>query len=187
MSHISPSSWHLPQWRWTSRLQSSLELEKVWHRVLIWSWIRRHSPEGMWPTSVGLTRDACSLGPASLLTESSVMSDTCVCRLHLQSNVLYLYICFIQKHLLCYFSVHDKHEQSFLKQITSPLKEPSENICTGTSGNGRKFSISAWRAMNVFQVLQRDEQRIESCNLQTLTEFMESSSKWFSLPKSSPK
>lgn len=35
--------------------------------------------------------------------------------------------------------------------------------------------------MDVFQVLQRDEQSTESCNLQTLTEFMESSSKWFSL------
>lgn len=47
--------------------------------------------------------------------------------------------------------------------------------------------LSAWRAMNVFQVLQRDEQSIEPCNLQTLTEFMESSSKWFSLPMSSSK
>lgn len=35
-----------------------------------------------------------------------------------------------------------KHERSFHRQITFPLKASSENICTGTSGNGRKFGIS---------------------------------------------
>ena len=34
------------------------------------------------------------------------------------------------------------HKHSFLKQITFPLKDASENICAGTSGNGRKFGIS---------------------------------------------
>lgn len=60
------------------------------------------------------------------------------------------------------------------------LNDSTENICRETSDGGWIWHLGTWRAMNVFQVLQRDEQRIEPCNLQTTTKFM-FSSKWFSL------
>lgn len=52
-----------------------------------------------------------------------------------------------------------KHKHSFLKQINFPLKDSSENICTGTSGNGRKFSISQhdvqWMFFKYFRGMSR--------------------------------
>lgn len=76
-------------------------------------------------------------------------------------------------------------EHGFRKQITFPLKDTSRNICMGTHVKGRKFGICQRDVQCVFQALQRDEQTFEPWNLRVLREFMESRSKWFSLPMSS--
>lgn len=51
------------------------------------------------------------------------------------------------------------HEHSFRKQITILLKDSSENICMGTSGNGRKFGISQrdvqWMFFKYFRGMSR--------------------------------
>lgn len=48
---------------------------------------------------------------------------------------------------------------AFCRQITFPLKDSSENICTGTSGNGRKFGISQrdvqWMFFKYFRGMSR--------------------------------
>lgn len=83
---------------------------------------------------------------------------------------------------------HGKHERSFRKQITFPLKDSSENICTGTSGNGRKFGISQRDVHWVFFKYFRGMSRVSSpATSKPPTEFMESSGKWFSLPVTSSK
>lgn len=84
----------------------------------------------------------------------------------------------ICKSTFVWTSEQQQHECSFHKYVLwmTPLRTSAEKHLTG----GWIWHLGTWRAMSVFQVLQRDEQRIEPCNLQTTTKFM-FSSKWFSL------
>ena len=73
-------------------------------------------------------------------------------------------------------SSHDANDFSFQRRLWEHLHR---NIWEWQE----IWHLSAWHATSVFQAHQRDEPR----NLKVLSEFMESSSKWFSLPMSSSK